>query len=239
MLHFNFTSLLAVHLYMFVGSLTKLLHHVGVGTFLNVGRNDRQSYSGVHSLPLCGCCAVVHWLGCWVWLQRRGWWRLNLGLACEAQTWWSLYRRISTGCSGTKKRDTCVSQTKRWLRSPHGDCRTGIREEVLITEVLIFKLLRWFDTSQQCYLGGHHSRLWDQVLVDAGAWNGNFVAIDGQDAGSGEPSREGCAGVLLGNLLNDQHFGHHLFATRGIFWNTKMRKCYKVEDEMLNRAEIF
>lgn len=25
------------------------------------------------SSPLLGCCVVVRWLGCWVWLQRRGW----------------------------------------------------------------------------------------------------------------------------------------------------------------------
>lgn len=69
------------------------------------------------------------------------------------------------------------------------------------------------------YLGGGHSRLWDQVLVDAGAREGSFAAIDGQGAGSGKPCRECCISVLLGNLLDDQHFGHHLFANRRVFWN--------------------
>lgn len=71
----------------------------------------------------------------------------------------------------------------------------------------------------QSYFGGGHSRLWDQVLVDAGACDGSFAAVGGQGARAGEPRGEGCAGVFLRNLLDDQHFGHHLFATRGVFWN--------------------
>lgn len=77
------------------------------------------------------------------------------------------------------------------------------------------------------YFGGGHSRLRDQVLVDAGACNGSFAAVGGQGASSGKPSREGCAGVLLGNLLDNQHFGHHLFATRRVFWNRKQEKELK------------
>lgn len=72
---------------------------------------------------------------------------------------------------------------------------------------------------RKSYFGGGHSRLWDQVLVDAGACDGSFAAVGGQGASSGKPCGEGCAGILLGNLLDDQHFGHHLFATRGVFWN--------------------
>lgn len=69
------------------------------------------------------------------------------------------------------------------------------------------------------YFDGGHSRLWNQVLVDAGACDGSFAAVGGQGASSGKPRREGRAGVLLGNLLDNQHFGHHLFATRGVFWS--------------------
>ena len=75
----------------------------------------------------------------------------------------------------------------------------------------------------ESYFGGGHSRFWDQVLVDTGACNGSFVAVGWQGTGSGKPSRKGCAGVLLGNLLDNQHFGNHLFATRGVFWNINMR----------------
>lgn len=49
----------------------------------------------------------------------------------------------------------------------------------------------------ESYFGGGHSRLWDQVLVDAGACNGSFAAVGGQGASTGEPCREGCAGVFL------------------------------------------
>lgn len=70
------------------------------------------------------------------------------------------------------------------------------------------------------YFGGGHGRFWNQVLVDAGACEGSFVAVGGLYASRGKASRESCAGVLLGNLLDHQHFGHHLFATRGVFWNT-------------------
>ena len=79
------------------------------------------------------------------------------------------------------------------------------------------------------YFGGGHSRLWDQVLVDAGACDGSFAAVGGQGAGSGKPRREGCARVLLRNLLDNQHFGHHLFATGGVFWNIRRT----VDEEML------
>lgn len=67
------------------------------------------------------------------------------------------------------------------------------------------------------YFGGGHGGLWDQVLVDAGARDGSFAAVGGQGARSGKASREGGACVVLGNLLDDQHFGDHLFATGGIF----------------------
>lgn len=74
------------------------------------------------------------------------------------------------------------------------------------------------------YFGGGHSRLRDQVLVDAGACDGSFAAVGGQGASGGKPRGEGCAGVLLGNLLDYQHFGHHLFATRRVFWNGKQKR---------------
>lgn len=74
-----------------------------------------------------------------------------------------------------------------------------------------------FSSIDKSYFGGGHGRLWDQVLVDAGACGGSFVAIGGQGASGGEPCREGRARVLLGNLLDNQHFRHHLFATRRVF----------------------
>lgn len=77
------------------------------------------------------------------------------------------------------------------------------------------------------YFGRGHSRLWDQVLVDAGACNGSFAAIGRQNTSSGKPCREGCAGVLLGNLLDYQHFRYHLFTTRRVFCDINKKKGFK------------
>lgn len=77
------------------------------------------------------------------------------------------------------------------------------------------------------YFGGGHSRLWDQVLVDTGACDGSFVAISRQNTSSGKPCREGCAGVLLGNLLDYQHFRYHLFTTRRVFCDKNKKKGIK------------
>lgn len=77
------------------------------------------------------------------------------------------------------------------------------------------------------YFGGGHGGLWDQVLVDAGACDGSFAAVGGQGAGGGEARGEGCAGVLLGNLLDHQHFGHHLFATGRVFWKQRGDQMFR------------
>lgn len=79
----------------------------------------------------------------------------------------------------------------------------------------------------KAYFGGGHSRLRDQVLVDAGACDGSFAAIGRQNTSSGKPCREGCAGVLLGNLLDYQHFRHHLFTTRRVFCDVNKKKGIK------------
>lgn len=48
---------------------------------------------------------------------------------------------------------------------------------------------------------------------------GALLPLVGKAPAVANPAEKAVLGSSLENLLDDQHFGHHLFATRGVFWN--------------------